>query len=85
MDPFEDDELILRALTAAARDARILHKAFGHSMATWKDGKVVWVQPEDIVIDERERKPMDRWLIWGVLFSTSLFVGWCVQYIIRRK
>ena len=39
------------ALREAARDARRLHKAFGRPMATWKDGQVVWVQPDDIQID----------------------------------
>ena len=28
-----------------------LHKALGNPMATWKDGQVVWIQPEDIVVD----------------------------------
>ena len=34
--------------STSSRDARRLHKALGNPMATWKDGKVVWVQPEDI-------------------------------------
>jgi hypothetical protein len=54
---FEDGRAIDEALRAAARDARILHKAFGHPMATWKDGQVVWVQPEDIQIDMPEDEP----------------------------
>ncbi len=48
---FEDDRAIDEALLEAARDARRLHKAFGRPMAAWKDGHVVWVQPEDIQID----------------------------------
>ena len=40
------------ALREAARDARRLHKALGNPMATWKDGQVVWVQPEDIKVDD---------------------------------
>lgn len=28
------------------------HKAMGNPMATWVDGQVVWVQPEDIRIDD---------------------------------
>ena len=48
---FEDGRAIDEALNEAARDARRLHKALGNPMATWKDGQVVWIQPEDIVID----------------------------------
>lgn len=51
-DLFEDGHAIDEALKEAARDARILHKALKNPMATWKDGQVAWVQPEDIVIDE---------------------------------
>lgn len=32
--------------------ARRLHKAFGRPMATWKDGQVVWIQPDDIKVDD---------------------------------
>ena len=48
---FEDGRAIDAALREAARDARRLHKALGNPMATWKDGQVVWIQPEDIVVD----------------------------------
>ena len=49
---FEDGRLIDEALLQAAADARRLHKRLGSPMATWRDGKVVWVQPEDIEVDE---------------------------------
>lgn len=49
---FEDGRAIDEALREAARDARRLHKALGNPMATWQDGQVVWVQPEDIEIDD---------------------------------
>lgn len=49
---FEDGRAIDEALREAARDARRLHKALGNPMATWQDGRVVWVQPEDIEIDD---------------------------------
>ena len=57
---FEDGRAIDEALLEAARDARRLHKALGHPMATWLDGRVVWVQPEDIRVDDessKEREP----------------------------
>ena len=49
---FEDGHAIDDALREAARDARRLHKALGNPMATWKDGQVGWVQPEDIKVDD---------------------------------
>ena len=49
---FEDGRAIDEALREAARDARRLHKALGNPMATWQDGQVVWVQPEDIKIED---------------------------------
>jgi hypothetical protein len=48
---FEDGRAIDEALREAARDARRLHKALGNAMATWRVGQVVWIQPEDIVVD----------------------------------
>lgn len=54
---FEDGRAIDQALLDAARDARILHKAFGRPMATWQDGRVVWIQPEDIQIDMPDHRP----------------------------
>ena len=48
------------ALREAARDARRLHKALGHPMATWKDGQVVWIQPEDIIVDDDSEPEPNR-------------------------
>ncbi len=59
---FEDGSAIDEALKEAARDARRLHKALGNPMATWADGRVVWVQPEDIRVDDeplQERRPSE--------------------------
>jgi hypothetical protein len=55
---FEDGRAIDEALLRAAAEARRLHKTLGHPMASWQDGKVVWIQPEDLEVDEtppRER------------------------------
>lgn len=54
---FEDGRAIDAALREAARDARRLHKALGNPMATWKDGQVVWVPPEDIKVDDEDQDP----------------------------
>ncbi|MDX6611315.1 MAG: hypothetical protein QOD75_501 [Blastocatellia bacterium] len=39
-----------KVLQRAINDALSTHKRLGHSIATWKDGKVVIVPPEEIVI-----------------------------------
>jgi hypothetical protein len=40
---FDEGTAIDEALREAARDARRFHKAIGNPMATWRDGKVVWI------------------------------------------
>jgi len=42
---------ILRAVREAVRDALLDHKRAGNPVAIWRDGGVVWVQPEDIPVD----------------------------------
>ena len=49
---FEEGMLIDEALAKAVRDAVRMHKLLGNPVAEWRDGKVVWVQPEDIQIDD---------------------------------
>lgn len=53
---------ITEALKMAGRDAMRLHKQTGNPMVVWRDGKVVWVPPEEISLDEEERQaqPSDR-------------------------
>ncbi len=37
-------------LQRAVREALLMHKRLGNPIATWKDGKVVIIPPEEIVI-----------------------------------
>ena len=39
-----------RALRRAVRQALLMHKRIGNPIAAWKDGEVVIIPPEDIVI-----------------------------------
>jgi len=39
-----------RALQRAVRQALLMHKRIGNPIAIWRDGKVVIVPPEEIVI-----------------------------------
>lgn len=46
----EQAEAIERILQAAVRETLSMHKRLGHPIAVWKDGKVVIVPPEEIVV-----------------------------------
>ena len=42
---------IQAAMARGVREALRRHKQANHSVATWQDGAVVWVAPEDIPVD----------------------------------
>ena len=44
----EERELIEKALRQGVRDAAIRHKRDGLPMVIYRDGKTVWVKPEDL-------------------------------------
>jgi len=43
-----DGKEIDAALKAAVREAKLQHKRAGNPIAVWRDGKVVWIPPEEI-------------------------------------
>lgn len=45
---FSDRKMIDKALGKAVRDALLRHKQAGHPVVEWRDGKAVWIAPEDI-------------------------------------
>ncbi len=49
---FDDREGMDRALGKAVRQALLQHKRAGNPVATWRDGKVVWLEPEEIEVSE---------------------------------
>lgn len=49
-DRAEDIPRALRAMREAAQDALRRHKLAGRPVAVWRDGRVVWVQPQDIPV-----------------------------------
>ncbi len=53
---FKDREGMDRALAEAVRQALLQHKRMGNPVATWRDGKVVWIAPEDIDVSEESEK-----------------------------
>lgn len=46
---------IEEVMRRAVRHALLMHKRIGNPIATWKDGKVVIIQPEDIPVEEPEQ------------------------------
>ena len=44
---FFDDEFIEDALNAAVRDSVQLHKEKGRPLVVRRDGKIVWISPEE--------------------------------------
>jgi hypothetical protein len=49
---FNSGEFMTAAIGRAAREAVRQHKLAGNPIATWQDGRVVIVQPEDIVVPD---------------------------------
>jgi hypothetical protein len=49
---FAEGTAIDLALRKAVREAVQRHKKLGNPIATWRDGQVVWIAPEDIRVDE---------------------------------
>jgi len=56
---FREGTLIDEALNAAVRDAVQLHKEKGLPMVVWRDGKIVWISPEEAeqALASEPRKP----------------------------
>lgn len=46
-----DDDVITQALRRGVRDALRRHKLLGNPVAEWRDGRVVWIAPEDIPVE----------------------------------
>ena len=52
-DPVElmkDDKAVTAAIANGIRAAIRRHKLLGESIVVWKNGKVVWIKPEDIEV-----------------------------------
>jgi hypothetical protein len=45
-----DPEEVRKIIQSAINDALIQHKQAGNPVCEWRDGKVVWIKPQDIVI-----------------------------------
>lgn len=45
-----DKEKIMAAVAAAVREAVLKHKQAGNPIVVMKDGKMVWLQPDEIEV-----------------------------------
>jgi hypothetical protein len=54
-----DGRLIDEAVERAGRDARLKHKQLGVPLVVWRDGQVVEIPPEEIVVDPPETPAAD--------------------------
>jgi hypothetical protein len=46
-----DVQLIEQALVRAVREALRRHKRAGNPVAVWRDGRTVWIKPDDIPVN----------------------------------
>ena len=51
LDRVEDVPRILAAMRRAVRAALLEHKRLGNPVAVWRDGRVVWLSPDEIPVD----------------------------------
>jgi hypothetical protein len=58
-----DHAAVTAALGRAAREAVLKHAQAGQPVATWKDGKVVWLQPDEVLRLLNRSKAMTRILL----------------------
>lgn len=49
---FQEGTDIDRALLRAVREALRMHKALRNPVAEWKDGRVVWIPPDELEIPD---------------------------------
>ena len=63
IEQLNDPAWVLKTVARATRDAVLDHKRVGNPIALYRDGKVVIVQPEDIVVpylEDDEAPPSPR-------------------------
>jgi hypothetical protein len=45
---FSNPEKVTQALARGVHDALLKHKQAGNPIVVWRDGKIVWLKPEEI-------------------------------------
>ena len=49
-EAFANPEKITQAVAKGVRDALLKHKQAGNPIVVWRDGKIVWLDPEEIPV-----------------------------------
>jgi len=49
-ETFADHEKITEALATGVKEALKKHKQAGNPVVVWRDGKMVWLKPEEIQV-----------------------------------
>jgi len=49
-EAFANPEKITQALTQGVREALLKHKQAGNPVVVWRDGKMIWLKPEEIPV-----------------------------------
>ena len=52
VEAFTNPERITKALAQGVRNALLQHKQAGNPIIIWRDGKSIWIKPEDIPIEK---------------------------------
>ncbi len=47
---FKEGAPIDKALKKAVQEALVRHKQAGNPIVVWRDGKIIWLKPEDIPV-----------------------------------
>lgn len=58
-DFFRQPAKVTEALQQGIKDALLRHKQSGNPVCGWKDGKVVWISPENIPVDT-QKEPANK-------------------------
>ena len=53
-DLFWDEKKVTAALRRAVREALERHRRLGNPVCVWRDGKVVWLSPEELPVYDGE-------------------------------
>lgn len=53
----DDLPRILDAMTRAVRQALLAHKRAGNAVPVWRNGRVQWLQPDEILADDNTADP----------------------------
>lgn len=50
---FNNDSEIDKTLQQAVKEALLQHKIAGNPVTSWEDGKIVWIQPGAIHVEDK--------------------------------